>query len=95
MQKDRGTIIEQISAREFEAWLLGQNFVDSREAGVALVDDTSPKLHHILQAHTMRMNESISNDFLDATHARGIALLVANTAAAADQQPGTQYEMHV
>ncbi len=68
MQKERGTIIEQTSAGEIEAWLLGQNFVDSREVGVALVDDTGPELHHILQAHTMRMNESIYNDFLDTIH---------------------------
>lgn len=82
----------RMSATNIEAWLRAKDFVTSEEARMALVDDTDSELHKILKAHTVRMNETIFNDFLETAHAEETHSYAANTAAALDEQPGTQGE---
>ena len=82
----------KISASYIEASLLDQSFVDSGAARVALVNTTDSELHTILQAHTVRMNERIFNDFLETVHAQKTHSRAGNIAAASDELPGTADE---
>ncbi len=56
----------KISATEIGRWLLDNYFVESR---TTVISATSSKLHKSLQAHTVRMNEKMFDDYVAAMHA--------------------------
>ncbi len=83
----------RMSVTNIEAWLRGKNFVVSEEARGTLVHDTDSELHRILQAHTVRMNQRIFDDFLETVHVdEKQHSYAANMVATSDKQPNTQDE---